>query len=498
MGRSRLAAWLCVLCSCGSALPGGSGPSAARLTGPVSQRQSGLGIGSSADDLRTGWYPSQPALSPARVSAPDFGLLSGWPVSLDGQIYAQPLLANGALLVVTETNHVYTLDPVTGAILFQRTLENAWAAAELGCEDLAPSVGITGTPVIDTRDPSNVTAYFVTKGYVSGTSGPVGAWMHAVDIPTLTERPSFPVRIQGQADNNGAVNFDGKYELQRPGLLMLGDTVYAAFAGHCDIEPFQGWIAGVSSGGALTAFWTATNELYSGSGIWQSGGAPISDGPDTFIVATGNGPLVTDPTPGKSPPPILGQAWVRLQVQGNGKLQPTDFFTPYDGASLNVWDAESRLRGTGGPARLVRNGEPPAPRGRGGQAGVRVFAQPRRPRRPRAGSVGWRPGGAAHRPLRWRLVPPGGVARQRRMGLLPVGVRRHDVRGLHGRPQRLLVGPGRTGPPHPVQGGNRGGRVRLRVERARGDLERDHGWLGAGLGGVDGGRLRARFRAARV
>ena len=142
--------------------------------------------------------------------------------------------------VVTETNHVYTLDPVTGAILHQRVLENAWAADELGCQDLAPSVGITGTPVIDTRDPSNVTAYFVTKGYVSGTSGPVGAWMHAVDIPTLTERPNFPVRIQGQADNNGAVTFDGKYELQRPGLLMLGDTVYAAFAGHCDIEPFQG------------------------------------------------------------------------------------------------------------------------------------------------------------------------------------------------------------------------------------------------------------------
>ena len=344
MGRIGWTACLLSLCACGSAVPGGATPAPR-----VGSTSAALGIGSSGDDLRTGWYPNQPALSPASVSAPDFGQLPGWPVSLDGQIYAQPLVANGALLVVTETNNVYALDPVTGAILHQRTLETPWTAAELGCPDLTPSIGITGTPVIDTRDPANVTAYFVTKGYVSGSSGPVGAWMHAVDVPTLAERPNFPVQIQGHADNNGAVTFDGKYELQRPGLLMLGDTVYAAFAGQCDIEPYQGWVAGVSSGGALRALWTPTNELYSGAGIWQSGGAPMADGPDTFIVATGNGPVAGDPTPGNSPPTVLGQAWVRLKVQGNGNLQPTDFFSPYDANALNAWDADV---GSGGPVGL--------------------------------------------------------------------------------------------------------------------------------------------------
>ncbi len=323
-------------------------PRAARRPCPrAGADRAALGVGSSGDDLRTGWYPSQPALAPASVSAPDFGQLFT-PASLDGQIYAQPLVANGVVLVVTETNHVYTLDPVTGAILHQRALEAPWNPADLGCGDLAPWVGTTGTPVIDTRDPGNVTAYFVTKSYASGTSGPGAAWMHAVDVPTLAERPNFPVRIQGSADNQTGVSFDATVELQRPGLLMLGDTVYATFAGHCDIGTYQGWVVGVSSGGAIRAMWSDAAQ-FPGGGIWQSGGAPMSDGPSTFIVATGNGDLVQQPTPGKTPYDVLAQAWVRLVVQGNGKLKATDFFSPYDADALNVWDADF---GSGGPMGL--------------------------------------------------------------------------------------------------------------------------------------------------
>ncbi|HEY1908697.1 MAG TPA: choice-of-anchor D domain-containing protein [Myxococcaceae bacterium] len=329
------------LSACGSSIPGAEPSRPA-----VGSARAALGIGSSADDLRTGWYPTQPALAPPSVSAPDFGQL--FVSQLDGQIYAQPLLANGVLFVATETNNIYTLDPKTGTILHQRTLETPWNAADLGCADLAPKVGITGTPVIDTSNPSSVTAYFVTKGYLSGTSGPAGAWMHAVDVPTLAERPNFPVQIQGGADNQSGITFDGTYQVQRPGMLMLGDTVYATFAGHCDIGTYQGWVVGVSSGGALRAMWSAAAS-FPGAGIWQSGGGPMSDGPSTFIVATGNGDVVTQPTPGKQPPNVLAQAWVRLQVQGNGELQATDFFAPYDAAALNVWDADF---GSGGPVGL--------------------------------------------------------------------------------------------------------------------------------------------------
>ena len=43
----------------------------------------------SQDDLRTGWDPSESALSSGSVAGSDFGQL--FATQLDGQIYAQPL-----------------------------------------------------------------------------------------------------------------------------------------------------------------------------------------------------------------------------------------------------------------------------------------------------------------------------------------------------------------------------------------------------------------------
>src|SRR5215469_9815519 len=101
---------LAFACACGTSAPGGGGPSwfGLRMSGP---RSTALGIGASADDLRTGWYSNQPALHPTDVGGPGFQQL--FDVALDGQIYAQPLVFSGGLLVATENNHVYVLDPVT-------------------------------------------------------------------------------------------------------------------------------------------------------------------------------------------------------------------------------------------------------------------------------------------------------------------------------------------------------------------------------------------------
>src|SRR5215469_3762255 len=71
------------------------------------------GITNSGDDLRDGWYPEQTSLTPQLVSGGTFGQL--WSTPVEGSVYAQPLLANGTLLVATENNKVYGLDPATGA-----------------------------------------------------------------------------------------------------------------------------------------------------------------------------------------------------------------------------------------------------------------------------------------------------------------------------------------------------------------------------------------------
>jgi hypothetical protein len=331
-----------VCLACGTGIP--RGPGAPAAPSPVIHGAA-ASIEAASDGLRTGWYPDQPALAPARVSAPDFGQLFDTPI--DGEVHAQPLVANGRLLVVTENNAVYSLDPVSGAILAQRSsLHAPWKPADLNCIPLEPNVGIMGTPAIDTATNA---AYFLAKTYASGSSGPAAYWTHAVDLATLAERPGFPVRIQGSAENTPGVAFDATYELQRPGLLLLDGVVYAAFAGICDVSPWQGWVVGIAGDGRITTMWVAEPAQSHGAGIWQTGGAPLNDGPGTFIVSTGNGPVPSQPTPGNQPPSTLGEAWVRLRVQPDGKLQATDFFIPYDAASLNDWDGDF---GSGGPMGL--------------------------------------------------------------------------------------------------------------------------------------------------
>ncbi len=113
-----------------------------------------------ADNLRSGWYPDEPLLAPSLVTQERFTQL--FDKALKGQIYAQPLVANGVLLVATEGNRVYGLDPVTGSMHWKDVLEPPVNSQELPgeCGDLQPQVGVTGTPVIDTEH--NV-AYFVAN-----------------------------------------------------------------------------------------------------------------------------------------------------------------------------------------------------------------------------------------------------------------------------------------------------------------------------------------------
>ncbi|MDP9333879.1 MAG: PQQ-binding-like beta-propeller repeat protein, partial [Actinomycetota bacterium] len=118
------------------------------------------------DAARTGWYPDQPGLSPAVVGGGSFG--QEFSAAVDGQVYAQPVLAGGTLLVATQNNKVYGLDPNTGTQKWVRSLGTPWNTADIGCGDINPHVGVMATPTIDA---TTSTAYLTNKTYVSGTSG---------------------------------------------------------------------------------------------------------------------------------------------------------------------------------------------------------------------------------------------------------------------------------------------------------------------------------------
>ena len=285
-----------------------------------------------ADEARTNWYPDQPGLDPAVVGGPNFKRLfkTALPLTAGELVLAQPLVVNGKVLIVTEANNLYLLDAVTGAITNQRALGSAYnASAAIGCGDISPTVGITGTPVVDAN---SSTAYFFSK------DGSGVYTFHAVDTGNLAERTGFPVTIGGAAQNDPAITFDSVYEHQRPGMLFMNGVAYGAFAAHCDKGAnYEGWIIGVSSTGEIkTRFTTEAHASGHGAGIWQSGAGLASDGLGQILFATGNGYTnnYAGPIASNAPPTYLEEAVGRVVVQADGTLKPTDWFAPFNATNM--------------------------------------------------------------------------------------------------------------------------------------------------------------------
>jgi iron transport multicopper oxidase len=292
-------------------------------------------VTNAGDGLRDGWYPDEPSLTPQLVTGGTFGQL--WTASVNGQVYAQPLLSNGTLVVATENDEIYGLDPATGATQWSHTLGTAWKPADIGCGDITPSIGTTATPVID---PNTNTVYVTYKTYASGASGPATWYMDALDVSSGATRPGFPVALSGTAQNEPGASFNATNQQQRPGLLLTDGVVYAGFGSHCDYETWQGWVFGVSTAGHVTARWVDNAPGSSGAGIWQAGVGLMSDAPGSILVTTGNGGAPSTPTPGNATPPTLGESVVRLDVQTDGTLKPVDFFAPFDAQTLDSYDAD--------------------------------------------------------------------------------------------------------------------------------------------------------------
>jgi outer membrane protein assembly factor BamB len=238
-------------------------------------------------NLRDDWDSNEAGLTPGDVASSDFGnvfttqLTHADGTNDNGQIYAEPTVVNGTLIVANENNNVYGLDPATGAVKWRRNVGTPWQSSTIGCGDLSPNVGITSTPVYNAA--ANA-IYFTDKQSDPDAAHP-NWYMHAIDPATGAEKTGFPVRIQGTASNDSSAVFNPEYEMQRPGLLLLNGVVYAAFGGHCDMSPetgpgYRGYVVGVDTQtAAIDSMWTSESVAAgAGAGIWQSGGALRSDG----------------------------------------------------------------------------------------------------------------------------------------------------------------------------------------------------------------------------
>ena len=293
--------------------------------------------------LRNGWDANEPSLSPGQVSSGHFGQVFN--TTLQGQIYAQPLIAGNTVIVATQDDLVYGTDANTGLIQWQQSVGRPEPATATACDDITPNYGVTATPVIDS---ASGTIYVVARSWDGSNLNSASYSVHALDIHTGVERPGWPVPIAGNATNNATTVFDPIHINSRPGLLLLNGWVYFGFGSMCDQATYKGWVGGVSTSSGQMRLWTDEPGSYTSGGIWQSGAALMSDGNGRLFAATGNGD-VPPPGPGSAPPSQLGNSIVRLAQQADGSLVAADFFAPTNAASLNDLDLDL---GSGGPVGL--------------------------------------------------------------------------------------------------------------------------------------------------
>jgi hypothetical protein len=157
------------------------------------------------------------------------------------------------------------------------------------------------------------------------------------------------VPIAGSPTNDSSITFNAAQQWERPGLLLVNGSVYAAFGSHCDGTPYVGFVAGINnSTHALTLWSDETGVTDNQAGIWQSGGGLMSDGTGRIFFASGNG-VSPAAGPGTSPPGQLAESVVRLGVQTSGSLTATDFFSPKNAPTLDSQDLDL---GSAGPVGL--------------------------------------------------------------------------------------------------------------------------------------------------
>ncbi|HEV2472605.1 MAG TPA: PA14 domain-containing protein, partial [Chthonomonadales bacterium] len=257
---------------------------------------------------------------------------------------------HNVLFIATEHNSVYAFDADSnagpnGGLLWHVNLGPSMPTDIIGCGDLWPEAGITGTPVIN---PATNTIYLVATTYVNGVFADS---LHALDIRTGAEKAGSPVQLQasvpgiGDGSSGGMVTFDAQHHFNRPGLLLLNGSVYVACGSHCDFTPYHGWVFGYDAGSLAfqSLFVTTPNGLtdpsgypIGGGGVWMSGCGPAGRGTSIYFMV-GNGTFDADPSLGGGVD--YGDSIVKLTASKTA-LKVADFFTPADELSLDDTDAD--------------------------------------------------------------------------------------------------------------------------------------------------------------
>jgi outer membrane protein assembly factor BamB len=209
---------------------------------------------------RSGLGPATPALSAPQVA---------WTASVDGAVYASPLIVAGHVIVATENNSVYSLDLFTGSVVWTAHLGSPVDAGSLPCGDIGPVTGITGTPA---ADPATGRLYVVAF---------LHSRHHMLFVLSLADGSVVAQQDVDAAGTNPSV------QQQRGALSIASGYVYVPMGGlYGDCGPYRGYLEAVplALGPALVYRVPSAR----GAGIWSAAGATIDPAGNVYVV-TGNG-----------------------------------------------------------------------------------------------------------------------------------------------------------------------------------------------------------------
>lgn len=224
----------------------------------------------------TDWtmYHANPARTGYVADTPDPQRLNNlWKQSLDGAVYAEPLVIGGVVIVATENDSLYALDAHTGHTLWHTNVGKPVPLSALPCGDIDP-LGITGTPVYD---PATDLVYAVAE-----IQGPAHM---LVGVSVKTGQ----VLVRRLVDAPGS---DPQAHQQRAALALYQGRVYIAYGGlDGDCSDYIGKVVAANTDGTgnLLVYQVPTPRE---GGIWATPG-PVMDGQGNLYVSVGNGEVTS-------------------------------------------------------------------------------------------------------------------------------------------------------------------------------------------------------------
>jgi hypothetical protein len=262
---------------------------------------------------RTGVQAYETTLTTANVRSANFGKL--YTYTVDSYLFAQPLYVGGIgmpdgavhnlVFAASSKGTVYAFDadgnnPSAGymwSINYIPSGERYPTETDYGNCGNPPEAGIVGTPVIDRNAQ---TMYFVVKS-ITTTGSTFTHRLHAVSLIDGSERTGSPQVINptfagsGDGSSGGTIAFDAKTQNNRSALLLTTnasgvETVWIAYASHCDIGPYHGIVLGYNTAN-LAQVAAAFNNTPNGNdgGIWGSSGGLVADSAGFIYALGGNG-----------------------------------------------------------------------------------------------------------------------------------------------------------------------------------------------------------------